>query len=88
MQDMINRCTSCRRICSPNILLLIGLQFIERMQSSDRWFLQIETFYPLRLCERSQTSIHTVLGPPFDWPFNREIREDWQTVNHIRYLYA
>ena len=31
---------------------------------------------------------HAYDGPAFDWPQYREVREDEQTVEHIRYMYA
>ncbi len=69
-----------------------GLEFIERNKDADRWYLQIETFDPhepfFTQQEFQDLYPHEYDGPPFDWPPYREVREDEQTVAHIRYLYA
>lgn len=70
----------------------LGLEFIERNQDTNRWFLQIETFDPHEPFF-SQPEFHALYpheydGPDFDWPPYREVREDEQTISHIRYIYA
>ena len=92
-QDMINREHMVTSDLQPqHITFDLGLQFIERNKDADRWFLQIETFDPhepfFSQKEFQDLYPHEYLGPPFDWPPYREIREDRQTVDHIRYLYA
>ena len=70
----------------------LGLEFIERNAEADRWYLQIETFDPhepfFTHKEFQDLYPHEYDGPEFDWPPYREIREDQQTVEHIRYMYA
>ncbi len=70
----------------------LGLDFIERNIEADNWFVQIETFDPHEPFF-SQKEFHDLYpheydGPDFDWPPYREVREDEQTVQHIRYMYA
>ncbi len=70
----------------------LGLEFIERNVNSDRWYVQIETFDPHEPFF-SQEEFHALYpheydGPLFDWPPYREVREDEQTVQHMRYMYA
>ena len=70
----------------------LGLEFIERNFEADNWFLQIETFDPhepfFSQDEFKKMYPHEYVGPEFDWPPYRELREDQQSVEHIRYLYA
>lgn len=70
----------------------LGLEFIERNASEDGWYLQIETFDPHEPFftheEFQRLYPHEYDGPPFDWPTYREVREDEQTVQHMRYMYA
>ncbi|MCR9262444.1 MAG: sulfatase [Pseudomonadaceae bacterium] len=70
----------------------LGLEFIERNLNTDDWYVQIETFDPHEPFF-SQREFHDLYpheydGPAFDWPPYREVREDEQTVAHIRYMYA
>jgi arylsulfatase A-like enzyme len=70
----------------------LGLDFIERNLQTDDWYVQIETFDPHEPFF-SQKEFHDLYpheydGPAFDWPPYREVREDEQTVAHIRYMYA
>jgi arylsulfatase A-like enzyme len=92
-QDNINRLhmTSAERQ-PQHVTFSLGLEFIERNKDADRWFLQIETFDPHEPFF-SQQEFHDLYpheydGPPFDWPPYREVREDEQTVRHIRCMYA
>ena len=92
-QDMINREHMTRAKLQPqHITFDLGLEFIDRNKDADRWFLQIETFdphEPFFSQEKFQRLYpHEYGGPPFDWPPYRELREDQQTVEHIRYMYA
>lgn len=70
----------------------MGLEFIKRNVKADRWYLQIETFDPHEPFftheEFQKLYPHEYDGPPFDWPSYREVREDEQTVQHLRYMYA
>ena len=70
----------------------LGLEFIDRNKDADNWFLQIETFDPhepfFTQQEFQDLYPHEYDGPPFDWPPYREVIEDEQTVEHIRYLSA
>jgi len=71
----------------------LGLDFIERNHDAKNdWYLQIETFDPhepfFTQQEFQDLYPHEYDGPPFDWPPYREIREDDQTIEHIRYMYA
>jgi arylsulfatase A-like enzyme len=92
-QDNINRGRMGRAELQPqHRTFSLGLDFIERNRNADRWMVQIETFDPhepfFTQPEFQALYPHTYDGPPFDWPPYREVREDEQTVEHIRYLYA
>ena len=92
-QDNINREDMDRAELQPqHRTFSAGLEFLERNKNADRWYLQIETFDPhepfFTQKEFQQLYPHEYDGPPFDWPPYREVREDDQTVEHIRYLYA
>jgi len=92
-QDNINREYMGKSELQPqHITFDLGLEFIERNKDADKWFLQIETFDPhepfFTQQEFQDLYPHEYDGPPFDWPPYREIREDEQTVEHIRYMYA
>ena len=92
-QDNINRLAMDRAERQPqHKTFSLGLDFIKRNKDADRWYLQIETFdahEPFFTQEEFQALYpHEYDGPPFDWPPYREVREDQQTVEHIRYMYA
>ena len=92
-QDNINREHMDRTELQPQYKTFsLGLDFIERNRDADRWYLQIETFDPhepfFTHKEFQDLYPHEYDGPEFDWPPYREIREDEQTVEHIRYMYA
>jgi arylsulfatase A-like enzyme len=92
-QDNINREHMGRAELQPQYKTFdLGLEFIDRNKDADNWFLQIETFDPhepfFTQQEFQDLYPHEYDGPPFDWPPYREVREDEQTVEHIRYMYA
>jgi len=92
-QDNINREYMDKSELQPQHLTFdLGLEFIERNKDADNWYLQIETFDPhepfFTQQEFQDLYPHEYDGPPFDWPPYREVREDDQTVEHIRYMYA
>lgn len=92
-QDLINRQVMSTSEEQPqHITFDLGLEFIERNFEADNWFLQIETFDPhepfFSQDEFKEMYPHEYVGPEFDWPPYRELREDQQSVEHIRYLYA
>ena len=92
-QDNINREHMSETELQPQYKTFsLGLEFIERNLEADRWYLQIETFDPhepfFTHQEFQDLYPHEYDGPEFDWPPYREIREDEQTVEHIRYMYA
>jgi arylsulfatase A-like enzyme len=92
-QDNVNRLHMTRSELQPqHQTFSLGLEFIERNIDADRWFLQIETFDPhepfFTQQEFQDLYPHEYDGPPFDWPPYREVREDAQTVAHIRCMYA
>ncbi|MBP8297657.1 MAG: sulfatase [Burkholderiales bacterium] len=92
-QDNINRQHMGRAELQPqHKTFSLGLEFIERNKDADRWFVQIETFDPhepfFSQKEFQDLYPHEYDGPPFDWPPYREVREDEQTVQHIRCMYA
>lgn len=92
-QDNINREHMTRAELQPQHRTFdLGLDFLRRNHRTDRWFLQIETFDPhepfFTQQEFQERYPHRYDGPPFDWPPYREVREDRQAVDHIRYLYA
>ena len=92
-QDLINRqAMSTSKEQPQHITFDLGLEFIERNFEADNWFLQIETFDPhepfFSQDEFKKMYPHEYVGPDFDWPPYRELREDQQSVEHIRYLYA
>ena len=92
-QDNINREYMDKSELQPqHITFDLGLEFIERNKDANNWYLQIETFDPhepfFTQQEFQDLYPHEYDGPPFDWPPYREVREDDQTVEHIRYMYA
>jgi len=92
-QDNVNRQYMGRADLQPqHRTFSLGLEFIERNKDANRWFLQIETFDPhepfFTQQEFQDLYPHEYDGPPFDWPPYREVREDEQTVRHIRCMYA
>jgi arylsulfatase A-like enzyme len=92
-QDNINReQMPCAEEQPQHKTFSLGLDFIERNRDADRWYLQIETFDPhepfFTQAEFQELYPHEYTGPAFDWPPYREVREDDQTVEHIRYMYA
>ena len=92
-QDLINRqVMSTSKEQPQHITFDLGLEFIERNFEADNWFLQIETFDPhepfFSQDEFKKMYPHEYVGPEFDWPPYRELREDQPSVQHIRYLYA
>lgn len=92
-QDNVNRRHMDRADLQPqHKTFSLGLEFIERNKDADRWLVQIETFDPhepfFTQQEFQDLYPHEYQGPPFDWPPYREVREDAQTVAHIRYMYA
>lgn len=92
-QDSINREHMPNAEAQPqHKTFSLGLDFIERNKDADRWYLQIETFDPhepfFTQAEFQALYPHEYDGPAFDWPPYREVREDEQTVQHIRYMYA
>ena len=92
-QDNINRgYMGCAELQPQHRTFSLGLEFIERNRNADRWMVQIETFDPhepfFTQPEFQALYPHTYDGPPFDWPPYREVRENMQTVAHIRYMYA
>ncbi len=92
-QDNINREYMDRAERQPqHRTFSLGLEFIERNHQADNWFLQIETFDPhepfFTQQEFQDIYPHEYDGPAFDWPPYREVREDDQTIAHIRYMYA
>lgn len=92
-QDNINREHMTRAQLQPQHRTFdLGLEFIERNKDVDNWFLQIETFDPhepfFTQEEFQDLYPHEYDGPAFDWPPYREVREDEQTVGHMRYMYA
>jgi len=92
-QDTINRDYMDKVELQPQYKTFdLGLEFINRNKDVDKWFLQIETFDPhepfFTQEEFQKLYPHEYDGPPFDWPPYREVREDDQTIEHIRYMYA
>ena len=93
-QDAINRMHISRNEDMPqHITFNKGLEFIKRNHNArSDWYLQIETFDPhepfFTQEEYQNLYPHEYFGPEFDWPPYREVREDKQTVEHIRYMYA
>ena len=92
-QDGINREHMTKSELQPqHKTFSLGMEFIERNINADRWYLQIETFDPhepfFTQAEFQELYPHEYSGPTFDWPPYREVREDDQTVEHIRYMYA
>ena len=93
-QDAINREHISRSSDMPQHRTFdLGLQFIERNHNaSNDWLLLVETFDPhepfFTQQEYQDMYPHEYVGPDFDWPPYREVREDAQTIEHIRYMYA
>lgn len=72
-----------------------GLEFLDRNHSQDNWFLQIETFDPhepfYSLPADKALYPHTFLGDAeaeADWPPYAPVKEDENTVEHVRCHYA
>lgn len=68
-----------------------GMEFIQKNQNEDDWFLQIETFDPHEPyfvpVKYKQLYPHEYDGKHFDWPPYRKLNEceDESKVEHIRY---
>lgn len=69
-----------------------GLEFMERNQREDNWFLQIETFDPHEPFHSPQRFKdlypHEYAGRHFDWPPYREVQENTDEIEHCRFEYA
>lgn len=70
-----------------------GLKFIDRNQSEDNWFLQIECFDPHEpfVCDRAYHDLYPQEdkdSPLFDWPGYRAVEESPEDVQKARNNYA
>ena len=68
-----------------------GMDFIRRNQDRDSWFLQIEAFDPHEpfFAPKKYQALYpeSWSGPEMDWPQYRLVREDPETVAHVRRRY-
>ncbi len=95
-QDQINRRNmDTEEKTSQAVTFREGLEFLEKNHGEDNWFLQIETFDPhepfYSLKEDKALYPHTFLGDAAaeaDWPPYAPVREDSNTIDHVRYEYA
>lgn len=69
-----------------------GLEFIETNHQADGWFLQIESFDPHEpfFTQQQYKDLypHAYDGPHYDWPDYGPVRQNPETVEHMRYQYA
>jgi arylsulfatase A-like enzyme len=92
-QDHINRTYQIGEAAQPQTLTFnAGLEFIRTNSSSDKWFLQIETFDPHEpfFTQQSYKGLypHTYTGGQFDWPVYGPVTESAEVVEHVRCEYA
>jgi arylsulfatase A-like enzyme len=92
-QDCINRALMPHEEDQPQAQTFqLGLEFIRANAANDNWFLQIETFDPHEpfFTQQHYKDLypHNYDGPHYDWPPYRQVSEDEQTVQHLRYEYA
>lgn len=95
-QDLVNRRhMDTEEKTSQAVTFGYGLDFIEKNHAEDNWFLQIETFDPhepfYSLKEDKALYPHTFTGDAeaeADWPPYAPVKEDANTVEHVRYEYA
>ncbi len=80
---------------SQAVTFRYGMEFIEKNHQEDNWFLQIETFDPhepfYTLKEDKALYPHTFVGDSeaeADWPPYAPVKEDENTVAHVRYEYG
>ncbi len=92
-QDWINRSFQPTEEDQPQAKTFAeGLEFIQRNQNEDRWFLQLETFDPHEPYFTQQhfkdLYPHEYAGDHFDWPPYRRVDESDEEVQHVRFEYA
>lgn len=96
LQDRLNRREmNTEEKTSQAVTFASGLEFINRNHGEDNWFLQIETFDPhepfYTLPEDKALYPHTFVGDADcddDWPPYAPVKEDAETVRHVRCNYA
>ncbi|MHB1254215.1 MAG: sulfatase [Candidatus Humimicrobiaceae bacterium] len=92
-QDWVNRkYMQSVETHTQTLTLNLGLDFIETNRDQDNWFLQIECFdphEPFFTHEKYKALYpHVYKSPHFDWPNYKQVREDTEAVEHVRYEYA
>ena len=92
LQDTVNRRYMAEESLHPQTLTFdAGMDFIRRNRDRDSWFLQIEAFdphEPFFAPEKYQALYpESWSGPEMDWPQYRPVREDPETVAHVRRRY-
>lgn len=96
MQDQVNRTVMHREEDYPvSGVFERSLDFLKENGAEDNWFLQVEAFDPHEpfFASDSYRELYpehyaNYRGRPFDWPPYREVREESEAVEHIRYEYA
>ncbi len=92
--DQINRqVMDTEEKTSQAVTFSCGLEFIETNHGEDNWFLQIETFDPhepfYTLKGDKDLYPHRFVGDAeADWPPYSPVKEDEETIWHVRYEYA
>lgn len=92
-QDWVNRKYINEEKDFPQALTFkYGMEFIEKNHEEDNWFLQIETFDPhepfFSFEKYKELYKHDYKGLHFDWPPYDKVKEEKQTVEHIKFEYA
>jgi arylsulfatase A-like enzyme len=92
-QDWVNRkYTSTEEEQPQTKTFEAGLHFIETNHEADNWFLHIETFDPhepfYSQKKYKDKYPHVYEGPHFDWPWYRQVTEDKEVIEHVKFEYA
>lgn len=93
VQDVINRSyVHTEKEHPQSRVFKLGLEFLEKNQAEDNWFLHLETFDPhepfFAMEKYKKYYPHDYKGPQFDWPSYGEVTEEPEQVKHCRYEYA
>jgi arylsulfatase A-like enzyme len=91
-QDRVNRQFMGREELQPQArTFAAGIDFIDRNQAEDNWFLQIETFDPHEpfFVDRKYRDLYPPSdAPTFDWPPYTWVKESPDLVQECRHRYA
>ena len=92
-QDLVNREYFSSEEKQPLAQVFdLGIEFLEKNEDCDNWFLHWEFFDPHEpfFSQQSYKELypHNYNGPLFDWPNYDRVNEPQDAVIHLRYQYA